>query len=50
MTTEKVVKSICGVCPGGCGMNVKLVDGKVESIRPIKRIHIALRLRPAVST
>jgi anaerobic selenocysteine-containing dehydrogenase len=36
MTTEKVVKSICGICPGGCGVNVKLIDGKVETIRPIK--------------
>jgi anaerobic selenocysteine-containing dehydrogenase len=36
MTTEKIVKSICGICPGGCGVDVKLVDGKIETIRPIK--------------
>lgn len=36
MATEKIVKSICGICPGGCGVNVKLVDGKVEKISPIK--------------
>jgi anaerobic selenocysteine-containing dehydrogenase len=36
MTTEKIVKSICGICPGGCGVNVKLVDGRIETIRPIK--------------
>ena len=35
MTTERVT-SICGICPGGCGVNVVLVDGRVEKILPIK--------------
>jgi anaerobic selenocysteine-containing dehydrogenase len=28
--------SICGICPGGCGVKVKLVDGKIEKILPLK--------------
>jgi len=35
MATETMT-SICGICPGGCGVNVLLVDGKVEKISPIK--------------
>jgi anaerobic selenocysteine-containing dehydrogenase len=35
MAKETVI-SICGICPGGCGVNVTLVDGKVETITPIK--------------
>jgi anaerobic selenocysteine-containing dehydrogenase len=33
---EETVTGICGICPGGCGVNVVLVDGKVEKISPIK--------------
>jgi anaerobic selenocysteine-containing dehydrogenase len=33
---EETVTSICGICPGGCGVNVKLIDGKIEKILPIK--------------
>ena len=33
---KKTVAGICGICPGGCGVNVVLVDGKVEKILPIK--------------
>jgi anaerobic selenocysteine-containing dehydrogenase len=33
---KETVTSICGICPGGCGVNVVLVDGKVEKISPIK--------------
>ncbi len=42
MDTEKAagkketVTSICGICPGGCGVNVELVEGKIEKISPIK--------------
>jgi anaerobic selenocysteine-containing dehydrogenase len=32
----ETVTSICGICPGGCGVNVKLIDGKIEKILPIK--------------
>lgn len=34
--TKETVASICGICPGGCGVNVVLIDGKVEKISPIK--------------
>ena len=34
--TKETVKTICGICPGGCGVNVELVDGRVEKILPIK--------------
>ena len=34
--SEETVTSICGICPGGCGVNVKLIDGKIEKILPIK--------------
>ena len=30
------VPSVCGICPGDCGVNVELVDGKIEKILPIK--------------
>ena len=33
---RKTVTSICGICPGGCGVNVELIDGKVEKILPVK--------------
>jgi anaerobic selenocysteine-containing dehydrogenase len=34
--SKKTVTSICGICPGGCGVNVVLIDGKVDKILPIK--------------
>ena len=34
--TRETVTSVCGICPGGCGVNVVLNDGKVEKISPIK--------------
>ena len=34
--TRQVVTSICGICPGGCGVNVELVDGKIDRLLPIK--------------
>ncbi len=33
---KKTVTGICGICPGGCGVNVVLMDGKIEKILPIK--------------
>jgi anaerobic selenocysteine-containing dehydrogenase len=27
---------ICGVCPAGCGINVHIVDGKIERLTPLK--------------
>jgi anaerobic selenocysteine-containing dehydrogenase len=33
---KQTVTGICGICPGGCGVNVELVDGKIEGISPLK--------------
>ncbi len=32
----KTIVSMCGVCPAGCGVNVHLVDGKIERQTPLK--------------
>ena len=32
----EVVTSMCGVCPAGCGVNVYLVDGKIQRLVPLK--------------
>jgi anaerobic selenocysteine-containing dehydrogenase len=32
---RKVVTSICGICPGGCGVDVHLVDGRIERLTPL---------------
>jgi anaerobic selenocysteine-containing dehydrogenase len=34
--TREVVTSICGICPGGCGVNVELVDGRISRLLPLK--------------
>lgn len=33
---KQTVTGICGICPGGCGVNIELFDGKIESISPLK--------------
>jgi len=33
---KETVTSICGICPGGCGANIELIDGKIEKITAIK--------------
>lgn len=33
--TQKV-SGICGVCPGGCGVEIELVDGRIERLKPLK--------------
>ena len=33
---KETVTGVCGICPGGCGVNIELVDGKIESISPLK--------------
>jgi len=33
---KDTVTGICGICPGGCGVNIELVDGKIEGISPLK--------------
>jgi anaerobic selenocysteine-containing dehydrogenase len=33
---KETVTGICGICPGGCGVKVVLVDGRIEKISPLK--------------
>ena len=33
---KETVTGICGICPGGCGVNIEVIDGKIEKISPIK--------------
>lgn len=33
---EEVITSICGICPAGCGVDVHLVEGKIDRLTPIK--------------
>jgi anaerobic selenocysteine-containing dehydrogenase len=35
MNRQKI-DSVCGVCPGGCGVTVHLVDGKIDRLTPLK--------------
>ena len=32
---RKVV-GLCGICPGGCGVEIELIDGRIERLRPLK--------------
>jgi len=34
--SKQTVAGVCGICPGGCGVNIELVDGKLEGISPLK--------------
>jgi len=34
--SNEIVISLCGVCPGGCGVEVHLMDGKIERLAPLK--------------
>ena len=31
----ETVSSICGICPAGCGVEVTLVEGKIERLKPL---------------
>lgn len=33
---KETVTGICGICPGGCGVSIVLVDGKIDKITPLK--------------
>ncbi len=33
---EQIVAGMCGICPGGCGVNIYLVDGQIERLSPLK--------------
>jgi anaerobic selenocysteine-containing dehydrogenase len=33
---RKIVPGICGICPGGCGVNIELEEGKIAGISPLK--------------
>jgi anaerobic selenocysteine-containing dehydrogenase len=35
-SSHEVVAGMCGVCPAGCGVNIHLVDGKIERLVPLK--------------
>jgi len=35
MSTETIT-SMCGICPAGCGVNVHLVDGRIDRLTPLK--------------
>jgi len=35
-TGHEAFTSMCGVCPSGCGVNVHLIDGKIERLEPLK--------------
>ncbi|MCP4360047.1 MAG: molybdopterin-dependent oxidoreductase [Chloroflexi bacterium] len=32
----KTIASMCGICPSGCGVNVHLVDGRIDRLTPLK--------------
>jgi hypothetical protein len=32
---RKIVPGICGICPGGCGVNIELEEGKIAGISPL---------------
>jgi len=36
MGKKETVIGICGICPGGCGVNIELLDGKIDKISPLK--------------
>ncbi|MDO8691401.1 MAG: molybdopterin-dependent oxidoreductase [Dehalococcoidia bacterium] len=33
---KEVITSVCGICPGGCGVQVEMVDGKIDRVLPLK--------------
>ena len=33
---KETVTTVCGICPGACGVKVTLIDGKIEKILPLK--------------
>ncbi len=33
---KQTVTGVCGICPGGCGVHIDLLDGKIEGISPLK--------------
>jgi anaerobic selenocysteine-containing dehydrogenase len=35
-TSRETVAGICGVCPAGCGVNIHLVDGRIERLTPLR--------------
>ncbi|MBN1992929.1 MAG: molybdopterin-dependent oxidoreductase [Anaerolineae bacterium] len=32
----QIVPGMCGICPAGCGVNIHLVDGRIERLSPLK--------------
>jgi anaerobic selenocysteine-containing dehydrogenase len=35
-SSHEVVAGMCGVCPSGCGVNIHLVNGKIERLVPLR--------------
>ena len=35
-TSRTAVAGICGICPAGCGVNIQLVDGRIERLTPLR--------------
>lgn len=33
---RETVTGICGICPGGCGVDIHLKDGRIERLTPLK--------------
>ena len=33
---EEIVPTVCGICDAGCGVNVRLIDGKISRQSPLK--------------
>ncbi|MBE9553273.1 MAG: hypothetical protein IMF05_07415, partial [Proteobacteria bacterium] len=34
--SRETVAGVCGVCPAGCGVNIHLVDGRIERLTPLR--------------
>lgn len=35
-SSDQVITSLCGICPAGCGVQVHLVNGRIERLAPLK--------------
>lgn len=33
---RRTVTGICGICPGGCGVEIELAGGRIERLKPLK--------------
>lgn len=35
-STHEVITGLCGVCPAGCGVEIHMVDGRINRLAPLK--------------